>query len=192
MKMNYNKKNVINDMKNCEQMKDLSVLEHGTSVARYFQDLKNHILFNKPLKFQWKLPEWIYDQNLWQVHLSTLDIYKYQIFHDCGKPYCLEIDDSGRKHFPNHAEISHKVAQSFLNDEISDLIKNDMVAHLTKPSESDTFIKIDNYKILLITAMCEIHSNAVMFGGIESQSFKIKHKKLSRLGKNVVKSINEE
>lgn len=74
-----------------------------------------------------------------------------------------------------------------MNDEIATLIKNDMVAHLTKPSEFQTFMETDNYKILLLTAMSEIHSNAVMFGGIDSQSFKIKHKKLTRLGKNVVK-----
>jgi len=30
-----------------------------------------------------------------------------------------------------------------------------------------------------------------MFGGIDSTSFKIKHKKLNRLGKNIVKCMNE-
>lgn len=63
--MNITKKQITLDMKNCEQMKNLSVLEHGISVARYFQDLKNHVLFNKPLQFEWKLPEWIYDKDLW-------------------------------------------------------------------------------------------------------------------------------
>lgn len=63
--MKTNKLEIIKDMKNCEQMKDLSVLEHGISVARYFQDLRNHILFNKELNHQWKLPEWIYCQDLW-------------------------------------------------------------------------------------------------------------------------------
>ncbi|MBM24435.1 MAG: hypothetical protein CL760_01830 [Chloroflexi bacterium] len=63
--MKTNKLEIIKDMKNCEQMKDLSVLEHGISVARYFQDLRNHILFNKELNYQWKLPEWIYCQDLW-------------------------------------------------------------------------------------------------------------------------------
>ena len=74
-----------------------------------------------------------------------------------------------------------------MNDDISTLIRNDMKAHLIKPSEFKEFIKCDNYKILLITALCELHSNAIMFGGLESQSFKIKYKKLNRLGKNVVK-----
>lgn len=52
-------------------------------------------------------------------------------------------------------------------------------------------MKLPDYKVLLITGLCEIHSNAVMFGGIDSQSFKIKHKKLNRLGKNIVKKIKE-
>ncbi len=78
-----------------------------------------------------------------------------------------------------------------MNEDISMLIKNDMKAHLTKPSEFKEFMKCDNYKILLITALCELHSNAVMFGGTESQNFKIKYKKLNRLGKNVVKQIEE-
>lgn len=183
------KKQIVKDMKNCEQMKNLSVLEHGVSVARYFQDLKNHILFSQPLTFKWKLPEWIYDKDLWQVNLSVKEIYQYHIYHDCGKPYCLEIDEEGHRHFPNHAKISYKIAQNFLSDRVSTLIKNDMAAHLTKPSEYKSFMALDDFKVLLITALCEIHSNAVMFGGIESQSFKIKHKKLSRLGKNVIKNL---
>lgn len=67
-----------------------------------------------------------------------------------------------------------------------------MAAHLTKPSEFETFMALDDFKVLLITALCEIHSNAVMFGGIDSQSFKIKYKKLNRLGKNVTKNIQEK
>lgn len=78
-----------------------------------------------------------------------------------------------------------------MNDEICSLIKNDMVAHLIKPSQFEDFMNIENYKILLITALCEIHSNAEMFGGIDSTSFKIKYKKLNRLGKNIVKKIEE-
>lgn len=123
------------------------------------------------------------------MQLSEQDIKAYHIFHDCGKSYCLEIDKEGRKHFPNHANISYDIAQNFLSKEISALIKNDMVAHLIKPSEYLEFMKIPNYKILLITALCEIHSNAKMFGGIDSTSFKIKYKKLNRLGKNI---INQE
>lgn len=63
--MKNTKKTTIKDMKKCEQMKNLSVLEHGFSVAHYFRDLKNHILFNTPMKYNWRLPEWIYSKDLW-------------------------------------------------------------------------------------------------------------------------------
>jgi len=40
---------------------------------------------------------------------------------------------------------------------------------------------------LLVAALCELHANAKMFGGIESTSFKIKWKKLNKRGKQIVK-----
>jgi len=135
-------------MNDCEQMKDLSVLEHGHSVARYYRDLRNHIINGEPLKYEWKIPEWAMDKQLWEADASLRDIYKYQIFHDCGKPYCITIDDEGRKHFPDHANVSYNLAKYFFSDDISMLIKNDMASHLTKPSEFEDFMKLPNYKIL--------------------------------------------
>jgi len=179
-------------MVSCEQMKNLSVLEHGYSVAHYYRDLRNHILSGTPLKYEWKLPEWAMDEKLWNDDISLRDIYKYQIFHDCGKPYCINIDEEGRKHFPNHADISYDISRNFFSEDVAMLIKNDMASHLTKPSNYLDFMALPNYKILLITGLCEIHSNATMFGGIESTSFKIKHKKLNRLGKNIVKELNNK
>lgn len=42
--------------------------------------------------------------------------------------------------------------------------------------------KKDAYTLLLVS-LCEIHSNASMFGGIESVSFKSKWKKIDQRGK---------
>ncbi len=179
-------------MENCEQMTNLSVLEHGRSVARYYRDLRNHIVNGKPLEFEWKIPEWVKNEMFWDNDISISDILKYQIFHDCGKPYCINIDDDGKRHFPDHANISFEVSKNFFNEDVSNLIKNDMAAHLTKPSHYEDFMTLPHFKVLLITALCEIHSNAVMFGGIESTSFKIKHKKLSRLGKNINNALLKE
>jgi hypothetical protein len=44
--------------------------------------------------------------------------------------------------------------------------------------------------VLLLTGLCELHSNAQMFGGIDSTSFKIKFKQLERLGKKVIERIS--
>ena len=46
-------------MRNCEQTKGLSVLAHGISVKNYLFDLINHLKSGEPLKYEWKLPEWV-------------------------------------------------------------------------------------------------------------------------------------
>jgi len=104
---------LISDMKSCEQTKGLSVLAHGLMVHRYFMDLYNHVMQESPLKHQWRLPEWSLDKRLWGQVLPLKTIKHYQIFHDCGKPYCLEIDNEEKRHFPNHAEVSGQVWESY-------------------------------------------------------------------------------
>lgn len=47
-------------MKNCEQTKGQSVLDHGISVKNYLFDLINHLRTGDPLKYNWILPDWIY------------------------------------------------------------------------------------------------------------------------------------
>ena len=42
---------------------------------------------------------------------------------------------------------------------------------------------------LLLAALAEIHSNAKMFGGIDSTSFKMKWKQLDRRGKQICKKL---
>jgi hypothetical protein len=43
-------------MKNCEQTKGQSVLQHGLSVKNYTFDLINHLRKGTPLKYEWILP----------------------------------------------------------------------------------------------------------------------------------------
>lgn len=174
-------------MKNFEQTKGLNILEHGISVNNYFHDLRNHILNNETLKYDWKLPDWIFNKDLWSKLENINDINLYQIFHDCGKPFCLEIDADGRKHFPNHAAISSKIWVELTNNKIqSDLIAHDMDIHLLKSDGLENFLTLPYHTTLLITGLCEIHSNAAMFGGIDSDSFKIKWKKINKIGKKII------
>jgi hypothetical protein len=44
----------------------------------------------------------------------------------------------------------------------------------------------------LLTGLCEIHSNARMFGGIESTGFKIKWKHLDKMGKRIIERIRSK
>lgn len=177
-------------MKNCEQMKGMNVLEHGISVHNYFNDLKNHILNDIPLKYEWKLPEWILDKSLWKLLVNDNTIKNYQIYHDCGKPFCLSIDQEGRKHFKDHANWSYRIWKDLnMPEEEAELMLNDMAIHLLKSKDVETFSNLNNAATLLITGLCELHSNAAMFGGIESTSFKIKWKNINKFGKRITHNL---
>jgi len=182
-------------MKLCEQTKEQSVLQHGISVKNYTFDLINHLRYNTPLKYEWSIPDWLYQNK--QLILSNLPSDKtlkyYTILHDCGKPYCLEYDLEGKKHFTNHAQVSFDTFNSLFNDEVAaHLIKHDMDIHLLKSDGVEDFCKNPYALTLLLVGLAEIHSNSKMFGGLESTSFKIKWKSINQRGKQIIKIINKK
>jgi hypothetical protein len=210
-------------MKKCEQTKGQSVLEHGESVKEYLFDIIDHIRYDKPLKHYWKLPEWLY-QNKETILTSLPDddtLSLYTKFHDCGKPFCIEIDELGRKHFPNHANISYQIFNKVFDNQVaSHLILHDMDIHLLKSKDVEEFSKLPNCITLLLTGLAEIHSNCKMFessdrgtpcrrdqeheghqgeeftlvsdGGLESTSFKIKYKSINQRGKQLFDLIKNK
>ena len=188
---------VIHDMSVTPQTDTQSVLDHGISVHEYFLDLIDY-LKNNNSKFTWKIPNWLLENKDFILdNLHSDDIIKYyQILHDFGKHYCITIDYEGKRHFPNHAEVSFDTySKLFDNKIVANLIKNDMVLHTIKSDEVQKFIDENDTKTvltLLITALCEIHSNAEMFGGIESTSFKIKWKKLDKRGNQILKILKNK
>lgn len=173
-------------MANCPQTETMSVLEHGESVWSYTQKLldKNTEGFRVP---NWLLEN--YDEILANVHAIEI-IKDYNVLHDCGKPYCLTVDENGKRHFPNHAEVSKQTYLELENANpiVANLIGWDMVLHSATAEEIQALnlSKADSYTLLL-TALAEVHSNAAMFGGIESVSFKQKWKKLDRRGNMILK-----
>jgi len=184
-------------MQSCEQTQGMSIYQHGVSVNDYFHDLYNHIIHKEQLKFEWKLPDWIYESSLWKNALPLKIINEYQIFHDCGKPFALSIDEDGKRHFPNHAEISKNTWLQYNNVtddniQIADLIGMDMDIHLLKDTGIDEFCKRNEAATLLLTGLAEIHSNASMFGGIESISFKTKFKSINKRGKKITTYLMEK
>lgn len=184
-KLTYEK--VIFDMNDTPQTDTQSVLDHGISVNKYFNDLTS----SNPI-LEWKLPTWFTENKDYILsNIHSKDIVKeYQIMHDCGKPYCMTIGEDGKRHFPNHAQVSFDTFSKISDNKIvADLILKDMVFHTIKSDEVEDFVKnnsIENILTLLVTALCELHSNAAMFGGIESTSFKIKYKQLDKRGKQVL------
>jgi|688.fasta_scaffold12037_10 hypothetical protein len=188
---------MIKDMEDCEQMTDLSVLQHGKEVFKHYQMLRQFLNGEIELSDDWYVPKFMLDQKKGLIeNLHTDDIIRqYTVYHDCGKPYCVYRDaETNRNHFPNHAEVSWYVWKSLSNEEVvARLIRDDMFFHTCRSEELAK--KIENYwskqdaVTLLIVAFAEIHANAKMFGGIESQSFKIKRNQLERRGNQLCKLL---
>jgi hypothetical protein len=182
-------------MSNCEQTKGQSVLQHGKSVEKYLFDLINHLRSGDSLEYEWRLPDWVLENK--DLILSSLPddetLRLYTVYHDCGKPYCIEIDGEGKRHFPNHAGVSYNVfLQHFDNNAAAELIRKDMDIHLLKADRVGEFASSPYAITLLITGLAEIHSNCKMFGGIESTSFKIKWKAITSRGKQIIKIKKDE
>lgn len=181
-------------MRECFQFQTMSVLDHGLSVHEWYRDLYAHLTEGKPLQRLWRMPDWITDPLIPQKLLDFELLQTYQVYHDCGKPFCRTVDDLGRQHFPDHAEASRKrwLECSDGSPEalrIAHLIAMDMDAHLLKADGIAEFAAREEAISLLVTALCEIHSNADMFGGIESTNFKIKWKQLDKTGKRILTHI---
>lgn len=184
-------------MKNCEQARGLSVYQHGLDVANRYRDLHT-ILWMPHLKgnYAWDIPEATLLQLREIVKHSLLprDARTYHIFHDCGKPSCIEIDENGRRHFPDHAKKSTEIySQLFPEDtRTAELISKDMLCHTLKGDEAEEFAKDPLAPTLVITAWSELHANAeALFGGFTSDSFKIKRKCLMKVTAKIYKVLCE-
>lgn len=153
----------------------------------------DHVIHGTPLELQWKLTDWTKESRyIINKHLLDVDILRiYQIYHDCGKPFCRVVDEKGQ-HFPNHSQVSKERWLSCSDGseialQIAGLIGMDMDIHTLRGDDIEEFANRKEAISLLITGLCEIHSNAEMFGGIESVGFKIKWKHLNKMGSRIMK-----
>lgn len=171
-------------MKATKQAKDQTMIQHGLSVWNYYLKLINGNTEG------FRLPQWWIDHQ--EEILNNLHPYKtikhYTIWHDLGKPFCRTIDADGKQHFPNHAEKSKEIWNELFSNRKTEsrLIASDMDFHTLKFDEIlEKHTDIQDICTLMLAALAELHSNASMFGGIESDSFKIKFKKLEKLGNKI-------
>lgn len=184
-------------MKACEQSQGQTIHQHGVSVGEYFADLTSYLRTGKPEK-AWRFPSWINEHKDMLLSRILPDdiIQEYALFHDCGKPFCLTVDEEGKRHFPDHAKVSAEAylsaSQNQNKEIIADLILHDMDIHTMKAEDTSAFCESPRAATLLLTGLAEIHSNAAMFGGIDSTSFKIKHKRIEQRGKAICKILASE
>ena len=180
-------------MKTCHQTPTQTVLEHGESVQDNLSRISAHLDGDDGTGL--KLPDWCYQyrkellENCYGADVTG----PYTVYHDCGKPYCRVVDDQGRQHFPDHAAVSKRVWLEAGGERlVGDLIGYDMCLHTMLAEEIPTYLLVWGQRItctLLLVALSEIHSNAALFGGIESISFKTKFKQLDRRGRAITKSM---
>jgi hypothetical protein len=194
--MNYptNFGELIQAMCRCEQTAGQTVYQHGLSVWKYSQDLIGY-MEGRALQLQWRLPDWIdkYKANILDALGDTSDMQSYCLYHDCGKPYCRQVDEIGKVRFPDHAAVSKSVYLKVSeNDEsVAKLIGWDMILHTSKAEEIERYMNeewtVKEAITLLVAALAEVHSNASLFGGIESDSFKMKWKTIDKRGRQICK-----
>lgn len=173
-------------MKNTPQTNELNVLQHGISVWKYYRKIIDGATHNM------KLPPWFLenrDKLLSNIHERNM-IRTYTIMHDLGKTQCIMYDENGKRHFPNHAEVSQTIWNNEVqgNPIIGQLIGLDMIFH-TETAEEILARNLDQKTLntLMISALAELHANAEMFGGINSESFCIKYKRLNNRAKRILK-----
>ena len=177
-------------MHETEQAPGLTIYCHGLSVASYFTDLYCHLKHGTKLREQWRLPNWITPSLLDRCELPHV-MTKYLIWHDCGKPFCKTINEDGKVSFPNHSQISHDMWLAAGGEpEIAQLMLMDMDIHTLKSDGLEEFAKRPQAISLILSGLCAIHSNAEMFGGIDSTSFKIKWKHIDKRGRQILQLIN--
>lgn len=188
---------MVRDMLTCEQTQGQSVYEHGLSVKEHTFQILDFLRGRGGDTLEgWKIPKWLEDckssiaYSIWDDEIISL----YTLYHDCGKPYCRFVDADGKAHFPDHADVSKEVfahvAKELGGDNIDwvpNLISWDMILHTETQEQikKRLFDEIDVEDIftLLIVGLAELHSNAKLFGGIDSTSFKMKWKKLDKRGR---------
>jgi hypothetical protein len=151
---------------------------------------------NSPLSL-YPLPTWFTDRENTDIISASLPpkyiLHKYTLFHDIGKPYCKVVDDEGKVHFPNHAEISAKKYLELFpwEKEVAELIRQDMIIHTIKEEGMENFSRNKHAIALLLVGLAEVLSNAYMFGGHESESFKIKFKQIEKRGNSLFRKLKE-
>ena len=185
---------MIYKMKSTEQMEGLSVYDHGIMV----NDMYNKIIDNidcLDTVFD-KVPKWLSENSDYiKTELEKFDkniIETYLIMHDIGKVDTLTIDENGRRHFPNHTQVSHDVwLELGGNEKVAKMMLHDMDFHLLKNVGIPDFMKNENFLLHMVVSFAEVVSNSFLFGGFESTSFKIKFKQLEKRGNAIFKLIEK-
>lgn len=171
-------------MSKCFQASNLNMLQHGKRVhveyIKLVDQLENRTLGDPVI-------QQCYDRLKYSLPPHQV-LKRYHYLHDCFKHGVMIVDENGRRHFPNHAECSaQQYAHIFPEDGFTAaLIRHDMDFHLMRGDDLKQLWKSPFAPILYFTAWAEINANAEMFGGRESESYKIKRSRLIQAAKKFI------
>ncbi len=170
-------------MRGCMQFRTQNTLEHGEAVWAKYQALQAAAA-EGALPEGWRAPKWWSVEAAQRLASAQPDpglMSNYLRYHDCGKPLCRQVDEQGRAHFPDHARASAELWASIGGhpDEVW-LMANDMLLHAGLAQECEPLKGHRLMPALMFAALAELHANAEMFGGPQTDSFKAKAKQLER------------
>lgn len=176
---------LIKAMTYCEQAPGYTIYQHGLDVAYRYEDLWATLRGFGSMEWCFKGDTLERLRGLSERAIPPDEAHDYHVFHDCGKPYCLTTDQDGRRHFPGHAEMSAEIWSKLHPEDTrtAELMRLDMWCHTAKTAEErKTIAEHPLGPTLLLTAYSELHANAErLFGGFDSDSFKIKRKALDKI-----------
>jgi hypothetical protein len=185
---------IMEAMESTFQAKGQNMIQHGESVRDHLFDLINFLRDpSYKTKFYWRFPQWLLLNATALLEALPPDyiLEKYTLWHDCGKPFCKTLDSEGKTHFPDHARKSAEIFREIYPEweGSAKLIAQDMDIHTLSSEGIEEFAKKPEAIVLLLSGLGAIHSNAELFGGLQSDSFKAKWKHLDRKGKAICKAI---
>lgn len=171
----------------CEQTQGMNMLEHGQRVQDSYVQLWNGLAASQFEQDEPQLQAW-FDRirdTMPETLLAPDALRAYHVYHDCGKHLVLCTDDTGRQHFPDHASASALQYEAiFPNDPgTAYLIAHDMDFHSMRGDDLRVLWTQPLAAPLYLTAWAEIRANAAMFGGLDSESYKIKRSRLLQAAK---------
>ena len=173
------RKSIVYEMSQCYQDKGntQTILQHGHAVYQQLLKLINNPEAIHGLKTLTTEQICILRDKVLELDAWTIE--SYTVMHDMGKPFC-KLGDS----FPDHANKSFEYWNKIsTNKTVGELIKNDMLFHTARTSEDIFSLGLSNNVLatLALTALAELQSNAItLFGGFDSDSYKIKRKRLEK------------
>lgn len=181
-------------MENCWQTPTQNIYQHGISVRDHLYQIIAFLNDSDSLD-GWRKPSWLSSEKEFiKSKLLPWNVLEtYTVYHDVGKPFCRVEDENGKQHFPNHAEVSERIWLEYGGDiQVGKLIGMDMDIHTIKSLQVAEFASRAEAISLLLTGLAEVHSNAKMFGGIESTSFKIKFGQIEKRGQAIIRELKKD